>query len=63
MKIKIDLAVLYTDQTNTVDLSEYGMDEETFNSMDEEEQKEWLFENVTVNYDSPCWVIEKIEEV
>jgi hypothetical protein len=31
--------------------------------MDEEEQKEWLFENVTVNYDSPCWVIEKIEEV
>ena len=63
MIVKIDLEVRQIAQTNLVDLSEYGIDKETFNSMNEDEKKEWLFENVIVNYDSPIWVIEKIEEV
>jgi len=63
MIVKIDLEVLQIAQTNIVDLSKYGMDKETFNSMDDYQRKQWLFDNVIVHYDSPCWVIEKIEEV
>ena len=59
MEINLKLEISYTDKEKTINLSDYGMTKEEWQSMTKEDQEDWLYENVIDQFDSPAWVIEK----
>ena len=55
--ISIKLEVLTTGKEGNIDLSEYGMTKENYDKMSIEEQEQWLYDNVIINFDQSPWVI------
>jgi len=62
MKLKIKLEVSEETKSTVIELSDYGITDEEWDGLDEDERDEKLQEIVD-HFDQPYWVAEKFEEL
>jgi hypothetical protein len=63
MKIRAEFEITVSVIQKVVDLSEYGVTDEEWNDMSEDEQNDWLFDNVLDRMEQPSWDVCSKDEV